>query len=414
MEITALNPHAKAALFFHNISSAKHSRTPIQIQLPIHTRPEYKPIPKPARIKPIPKPITTTSDILHLMDSLKLPIPPDIYTSLIKECTELGDPLKSIELHEHMRRSRFRFTLPLLNRLLLMYVSSGCLDRARQLFDQMFLRDFNSWAVLIAGCVENGEHGEAINLFVEMLHRQDMGNVGLDRMGFSVSGILVCVLKACLFTSDFELGTQVHCWLWKMGFSKSASLSCFLINFYGRLDCFEGAQTVFDHVRNPNTAVWTSRIVSFCSNGNFEEAVSVFKEMGREGVRENGYTFSTVLKACRKMGDIRCGQQVHANSIKSGLESDGYVQCALVDFYGKCGFLNDATRVFEMDINKKNDASCNAMLANYVRHGLCIEANEILRRMKMSGSRPCESVFNEVSFVCGSGVTENDVDEKYL
>ncbi|KAI3468524.1 hypothetical protein Pfo_025187 [Paulownia fortunei] len=410
MEIIVPNSHAQAALLHVNTSTpCIHLNTftansPIQIQLTLH-RPEYKP-PKPIRIKPAPK--------KPIPNPLKLPIPLDIYTSLIKECTKLGDPFKAIELHEHMRRRGLRLSLPLLNRILLMYVSSGCFEHARQLFDQMFLRDFNSWAVVIAGCVENGEHSEAIELFMHMLREKEFENVGDNQMGFSVSGIVVCVLKACLCTKDFELGRQVHGWLWKMGYSRSVALSSSLVNFYGKLKCFEGAQSVFEQARCRNTVIWTSRIVNFCSDDNFEEVVSVFKEMGREGVRKNGYTFSTVLKACGRMGDIGCGRQVHANVMKLGLESNGFVQCALVDLYGKCGFLNDATRMFEFGRNKRTGASCNAMVTNYMQHGLCIEAIKILYEMKMAGFKPCESVFKEVRFVCGSRVPENNMDEMYL
>ncbi|KAK6158545.1 hypothetical protein DH2020_005859 [Rehmannia glutinosa] len=388
MEIIAPHPHAKAALLListpYKYLNAFTANPPIQIQLPLH-RPEYK-TSKPIRIKSRPKksntkPVTTTSDVLHLMDSLKLPIPIDIYTSLIKECTELGDPLKAIELHEHVRRSG---------------------------------TDFNSWALVIAGCVENGEHSEAVNLFVRMLHEKEIENFGDSQMGFSVSGILVCVLKACLCTTDFKLGMQVHGWLLKMGYSRSVALSSFLINYYGKVKCSKGAQSVFEQVRCRNTVVWTSRIVNFCSDDKFVEVVSFFKEMGREGVRKNGYTFSTVLKACRRMGDVGCGRQVHANVTKLGLESDGFVQCALIDLYGKCGFMNDATRMFEIGRNKRNIASCNALLMNYMQHGLCREAMRVLYEMKMSGFEPSESVFNEVKIACGSRVPENNMNGIYL
>ncbi|KAH6820446.1 hypothetical protein C2S53_002604 [Perilla frutescens var. hirtella] len=378
-----------------------------QIQLPLH-RPEYKQPLKTVRItkKPNPKPVATTSDILRLMDGLKLPIPIDIYTSLIKECTKSGDPLKAIELHEHIRRSRIRLSLPLMNRILLMYVSGGCLEHAHQVFDEMFVRDFNSWAILIAGCVENGEDDGAIELFIKMLRDKELENAGANEMGFSVPGILVCVLKACLNTMDFEVGRQVHGWLWKMGFSRNACLSSFLISFYGKMKHYEGAQSVFEQVCHPDTAVWTSRIVNCCSNDNFEGAANVFKEMGREGVRKNEYTFSTVIKACRRMGDIRYGRQVHANAMKLGLESHSFVQCALVDLYGKCGFVSDAARVFEIGPSKKNNACYNAMFTNYMQHGHFVEAIKTLYQMKIAGVRPRKSMFNQVRFACGETLLE--------
>ncbi|KAG8375214.1 hypothetical protein BUALT_Bualt10G0077100 [Buddleja alternifolia] len=415
MKIIAPHPYAKPALLHVNISHENlHNFSPVRIQFPLH-RPlqpiKLKPPQKKSNTKPI---ITSTSDILHLMDSLKLPIPSDIYTSLIKECTELGDPLKAIELHDHMRKSGIRLNITLRNRLLLMYVSCECSGHARQLFDEMLQRDFNSWAVMIAGCIENGEHSEAIDLFIKMLRDKGFENVGDNQMGFSVSGILVCVLKACICTMDFELGMQVHGWLWKMGYSRNVVLSSFLINFYGKLKCFEGAQSVFEQARSRNTVVWTSRIVNFCSDDNFDGVVSVFKEMGREGVVKNRYTFSTVLKACGKTRDIVFGRQVHANVMKLGLESDGFVQCALVDLYGKCGFLSDATKMFEIGKSKQNSACCNAMLKNFIQHGFCIEAIKILYDMKVARLIPCESVFNEVRLMCGSNVLENKMDGKCL
>ncbi|GFP81521.1 pentatricopeptide repeat-containing protein at1g31790 [Phtheirospermum japonicum] len=411
MEVIAPNPHAKPALLhLQNTPNKLLKPNPqIQTRLLLH-RPEYKP-PKPIRIKSVPKnpktkPVTTTtSDVLLLMDSLKLPIPADIYTSLIKECTKSGDSLKAIELHQHVRKSGLRLGVPFLNRILLMHVSCGCFEHARQLFDQMFLRDFNSWAIVIAGCVENDEHDEAIKLFVKMLREKGFEKAGDKEMGLSVSGILVCVLKACLCTMDFELGAQVHGWLWKMGYSKSVALSSFLISYYGKAKCFEGAESVFEHVPCRSTSAWTSRIVNYCNDGGFDEAVRVFKEMGREGVRKNGYTFSAVLKACRRMGDIGIGRQVHANLMKLGLESDGYVHCALVDMYGKCGFIKDAARVFKVG---RYNASCNAMVKNYVRNGHRFEAIKVLYQMRVYGFEPCESVFDEVKLVCGSEVSEND------
>ncbi|CAA0820405.1 Pentatricopeptide repeat-containing protein [Striga hermonthica] len=152
-----------------------------------------------------------------------------------------------------------------------------------------------------------------------------------NQMCFSVSGILVCVLRACLQTMKFELGVQVHGWSCKMGFSRSVVLSSFLISYYGRAKFLVGAERVFEQERFKNTAVWTSRIVNFCNDDKFEEAICVFKDMGREGVRKNGYTFSAVLRACRKTGYTECGQQVYANVIKLGLDSNSYVQRALLD-----------------------------------------------------------------------------------
>ncbi|CAA0820408.1 Unknown protein [Striga hermonthica] len=211
MEITVPKTHTKPRLPLHMKSTPYKTpppNPPTQLQLPLH-RPEHKP-PKPIRTgNPKTRPVTTTSDVLRLMDSLRFPVPLDIYALLVGECAESGDPSKAVELHDHVRRSRLRLGVGMLNRIMLMHVSCGSLAHARQVFDQMLVTDFNSWAVVIAACVENGEYDEAIELFVKMLRGKGFKNVDdKNQMCFSVSGILVCVLRACLQTMKFELGVQ--------------------------------------------------------------------------------------------------------------------------------------------------------------------------------------------------------------
>ncbi|KAL2525352.1 Pentatricopeptide repeat-containing protein [Abeliophyllum distichum] len=427
MEITAFHlkapPHHvytssdkhKNYILHKNITLIKHQSTPkhpIQIQLPLH-RPKSVPI-QPVEVKPQPRktnptPRTTTSDILYLMDSLNLTIPLDIYISLIKECTKIGDPLKAIELHLHMRKSGVCLNITLANRLLLMYMCCGCFEYARQLFDQMRVRNFNSRAVMIAGYVENGKHREAIDLFIEMLIEEKFRDAHDDEIKFAVSGTLVCVLKACVNTTDLELGMQIHGWLLKMGFSRNAVLTSFLISFYGKCKCSAGAEICFDKVCCRNTAVWTARIANFCREEKFEGAVNVFREMGREGVKKNSYTFSSVLKACGQMGDGGyCGRQVHANVIKVGAEFNGYVQCALIDVYGRYGLVKDATRAFKTSEDTRTIACWNAMLTAFIQHGFCIQAIKLLYKMKAAGLVPPESLFNEVKLICGSRNLEQD------
>ncbi|KAL5079970.1 hypothetical protein RYX36_008391 [Vicia faba] len=108
---------------------------------------------------------------------------------------------------------------------------------------------------------------------------------------------------------------------------------------------------------------WTAKIVSGCKERHFSEALGDFKEMGRVGVKKDSFTFSSVLKACGRMQNHgSCGEQVHADTIKLGFDSDSYVQCSLIAMYGRSGLLQDARLVFETTRNERNVDSWNAML----------------------------------------------------
>ncbi|KAG5592352.1 hypothetical protein H5410_042866 [Solanum commersonii] len=364
--ITSKNSKKWIPITTHSISN-----TPLQFQLPLH-KPHYK-IHQPIKpeIKKTTNPSCTISDVLRLMDSLGFNIPVDIYVSLIKECTESRDSLNAVEVYEHICKSDVVPSLPLLNRLLLMLVVCGCFEHARQLFDKMRVRNSKSWAAMIAGCVENGECEGALRLFMEM--QSEAGN--LCKCGDLIDdGILVCVLKACVEMMNLELGKQIHGWLLKLG-------NCEI--------------------------VWTARIGNLCKEEQFEGAIRIFREMVREGVKKNTFTFSSALKACGKLRDAGCcGQQVHATSVKVGLDTDSYVRCSLIDMYGKYGLLRDAQRVFNAREDKSNIACWNAMLMGCIQHGFGVEAMKVLYEMKEAGLQPHESLINEVLLVCGSSNIE--------
>ncbi|XP_062146758.1 pentatricopeptide repeat-containing protein At1g31790 [Alnus glutinosa] len=347
---------------------------------------------------------TTTSDVLRLMDSLGLRIPPDIYASLIRECTLTADSTRAAELHHHISRSGLRAPLSLLNRLLLMNVSCGLLDTARQLFDRMTLKNFISWATMIVGYANDAHYDEAISLFVKMQDQFTM-------LEFP-TWIIVCVLEACVCTSSMGLGKQIHGCLHKLGVAnRDLFLTSSLIDFYGKMKCREGADFVFNQLSTHNTMTWTARIICSCREEHFRDVFSYFKEMGRAGIKKSTFTFSSVLRACGRIDqdDGNCGRQVHANAIKLGLDRDAFVQCGLVDMYGRSGLLRDAKLVFEMVDDKRNVACWNAMAAGYMRNGFNIEAIKFLYRMKAAGVLPPESLINEVRIACGNDKVERNV-----
>lgn len=402
--------------------------SPTQIHLPlkkpnnlqqIHNRPHLLPPPPPIISPPNKKTKTTTTtaanndtnhltDVLRLMDGLGLPIPLDIYTSLIKECTETRDPTGAMALVAHINKSGIRPGLQFLNRILLMYVSCGLIENAHQLFDKMPVKDCNSWAAMVAGFIENDKYEEAISLFVEMRRNHRRKRRDTYMLGFPYSWIIVCILKACVQTMNLGLGKQIHGWLTKIGYSSDLFVSSSLMNLYGKFRCIEGVDFVFDRMPcRGNTVVWTAKIVSHCREENFDEVLNVFNEMGRKGVKKNEFTFSSVLRACGRMEDDgQCGEKVHASVIKLGLESNNFVQCGLVDMYSKCGLLRNARMVFEMVGEERTEACWNAMLTGYIQHGHCIEAIKVIYAMKSAGLQPQESLLDEVRFTCGGSNLE--------
>ncbi|KAI3439749.1 uncharacterized protein J3R85_004393 [Psidium guajava] len=338
---------------------------------------------------------TATTDVLRLLDGLRVTVSPDIYVSLIKECTENGDSAGALELHKHIRRSGLRPSLQLLNRVLLMYAVCGCLVSARKVFEGMLQRDFNSWAILTVGYVEEGEYEEAISLFLRMLCCINVSEIP--------SWIVVCILKACVHSVNKDLGEQVHGWLLKQGSGDENPLPRSLIDFYGKFNCPDCANIIFQQLSSHNSAIWTAKLAYDCSGHHYDMVFSNFREIERAGIRKSRSMFLSVLKACgRVKDDGKCGRQVHAKAIKVGVESDAFVQSGLVDMYGQLGLLRDARTVFDMVRKKKSITFWNAMIKGYIKHGFSVEAIKLLYQMKEAGLTLQEDLLDEVRIASGS------------
>ncbi|RZC43424.1 hypothetical protein C5167_036373 [Papaver somniferum] len=357
-------------------------------------------------------------DVLRLMDNMHFPIPADMYASLLKECTDIKDIVGGAQVHAHMmtnHHTNIQHSLPpppprrllLANRLLLMYASCGHLDSARQLFDKMTIKDSISWLIMIAAHVDHYSPEEALHLFSRMMTQQQR----CQDLKLSIPS----VLRACIHTEDFGLGKQVHCLVFKLGHTEDFITCTSFIDLYAKFRCLNDSQRVFDQVLpcRRDTVTWTSLMVAYCKAGYFEVVIELFKKMSRAGVKKNGFTISTVLRACgrfsRGADDYEndrglCGKQVHADAIKLGVvESHLYVQCSLVAMYGKCGLMKDSRMAFDWRecSSKRNDDVCwSAMLNTYMQHGSYKEAIKLLYLMKNIGIEPPESILNSLRIAC--------------
>lgn len=345
---------------------------------------------------PITSPGCTTSDVLQLMDALCLPVPPDMYSSFIRECSSTAHSHGADDLHAHITQGGLQLPpLSLLNRLLLMHVSCNRLDVARHLFDGMPSKDFNSWATMIVAYLNSDDYQEAMDLFLKMLHHISMFEFP--------AWIMVCLLKLCACTTNWDLGKQVHGCSLKLGYANNLFLASCLINLYGKSGCLESADMVFNQLAHHNFLTWMARLINHSREDLFFQVFRDFMEIGKSGIKKNTLMFSSVLKACARMhNDGRCGQQVHADAIKLGLDTDAYVQCGLVDMYGKSGLLRDAKKVFEMSSDRRNNACWNAMLGSYIRNESYLEAIKLIYEMKAAGLQLQQSLLDELRIACGS------------
>ncbi|KAF3657697.1 putative oryzain alpha chain-like [Capsicum annuum] len=102
--------------------------------------------------------------------------------SVLSACAQVGDLYLGLWVHEYMKGSRQKSFLlsnaNLATALIDMYSKCGSLERARDVFDQLVVKDVVSFNAMIMGLALNGKGNEALKHFSKMLELNLCPNAG--------------------------------------------------------------------------------------------------------------------------------------------------------------------------------------------------------------------------------------------
>lgn len=155
------------------------------------------------------------------------------------------------------------------------------------------------------------------------------------------------------------------------------------------------AQKVFDQIPQPNLYTWNALLRAYASSDDPIRSLFIFVRMLHECPDiPNKFTFPVLIKAASSVGDdANLGKAIYGMAVKLRLGSDLFILNSLVRFYGACGNLDMAYKVFR-SIQIKDVVSWNSMIGAYVHGGCPDMALELFRVMEVENVKP-----NEVTMV---------------
>lgn len=169
------------------------------------------------------------------------------------------------------------------------YSKNGELDESVKLFDKTKgERNYVTWNSMMSSYIINGQHREALGLYVAMCRL----SVDYSRSTFSV------LFRACSCLCSFRQGQLLHAHLIKTPFQVNVYVGTALVDFYSKCGHLADAQRSFISIFSPNVAAWTSLINGHAYHGLRSEAILLFGSMLHQGVVLNAATFVGVLSAC--------------------------------------------------------------------------------------------------------------------
>ncbi|KAB1227226.1 hypothetical protein CJ030_MR1G007859 [Morella rubra] len=295
---------------------------------------------------------------------------------------------KGIQLHTMVIKSGFDSTIFVCNSLINMYSKSGMVRDARAVFDCMDNRDEVSWNGMVAGYLANGLELEALEMFCQMR----LVGVTLTQMIFATT------IKLCANLQELGFVSQLHCLVLKTGYGFDHNIRTTLMVAYSKCSVMDDAFQLFSTMHGfQNVVSWTAMIGGYLRNGGRSQAVNLFCQMNREGVRPNHFTYSTILTAQPAISAF----QVHAQVIKTNCEKSPSVGTALLDAYIKMDYVDEASIVFGL-IDDKDIVTWSAMIAGYAQRGDAEGAAKTFLQLAKERVKPNEFTFCSVINACAS------------
>ncbi|XP_010103685.2 pentatricopeptide repeat-containing protein At2g22410, mitochondrial [Morus notabilis] len=385
-----------------------------------------------------------------------------MYNSLIRGYSNSDDPETSLLLYRRMTGSGLspnEFTLPFVlkvcagmsayweavvvhgqavklgigsqvcvqNALMNVYVVSGLIKCARQVFDEIYERTLVSWNTMIGGYSRVGFCGEAFWLF------QEMRELGMRPDKFT----FVHLLSVCSQSCDLDFGRFVHLYVEISGIEIDQIVRNALLDMYAKCGNLQSAQTIFDRMSDKNVVSWTSVVTAYAKNGlvesakeffdqmpvknvvswnamiscyvregQFKEALDLFQEMRISNVFPDEATLVCVLSACSQIGDLVVGREIHKYLCNSNIALTITLSNSLIDMYAKCGALQTAIHHF-LTAPRRNLVSWNVIVGALALHGCGLEAIEKFEEMQGHGIWPDKFTFTGLLSACShSGLVD--------
>lgn len=157
-----------------------------------------------------------------------------------------------------------------------------------------------------------------------------------------------------------------------------------LLHLYASTGQATDARRLFDGMPHRDVASWNSLLGAYIENvGSWVEVLDLFKRMMYQGIGGDHISMVIVFSACRKIGSLEFGKEVHAYVIKMGIGPALSLNNALLGMYAKHGEMDAAQCLFN-EMGAMRDVVSHTILFNgYVDIGCVDLARGIFDQMRV-------------------------------
>lgn len=285
---------------------------------------------------------------------------PFSFSIAVRACTSIGSYTLGKLMHAAVITHGFETNLPVMNSILDMYCRCGCLSEANQYFHEMNQKDLISWNTLITG-YERLDSTESLHIFSQM-----------ESEGFSPNCFtFTSVTAACANLAVLNCGQQVHGGIVRRGLDGNLALANALIDMYAKCGSISDSCKVFSEMNCRDLVSWTAMMIGYGAHGYGKEAVELFDEMIRSGIRPDKIVFMAVLSACSHAGLVDEGLRYFKSMMGDyKITPNQEIYGCVVDLLGRAGRVEEAYELIESMPFKPDESVWGAILGACKAHKL--------------------------------------------
>ncbi|KAM0906189.1 hypothetical protein ACQ4PT_016882 [Festuca glaucescens] len=315
------------------------------------------------------------------------------YTSILQSRVAAGSLWTGRQLHGRLLVSGLGSDTVLATKLVDLYAARGQVGHAHCLFDGMPKRNVFLWNMMIRAYAREGPQEAAVQLY------RGMAEHGVEPDNFTYP----LMLKACVALLDLETGREVHERISDTRWGEDVFLCAGLVDMYAKCGCMDDARAVFDGIAMRDVVVWNSMIAAYGQNGWPMEALSLCRDMAKNGVRSTIATLVSTISAVANAAALPRGRELHGFGWRRGFGQQDKLKTSLVGMYAKSGWVQVACILFDQ-LTKRELVSWNAMICGYGMHGHADKALKLFNKMRVEALvTPDNITFVGVLSACNHG-----------
>ncbi|KAJ8617544.1 hypothetical protein MRB53_013730 [Persea americana] len=356
---------------------------------------------------------------------------------VLKSCTSLRCLHFGRGVHGMMVVMGFQHDVFAASALLDFYSKCGCLGDARQLFDRVPQRSLVTWNAMILAYAQNGFWVEALRVLDgvgDEVEVSSWNSLIAGCVNYGDGGLALEMLGRMLGSGPFSVKPNLATFNTLLPVIPTISSLAWLKEFHGFVIRWQGvivmesvdderlkstitagyahhgfmvySARLFDGILLKTSHLWNSMISGFIDSRQTDEAFRLFRKMA---VQKNNSEFETFSKVSLTLLLPECapssltGLEIHGHAYRRGLECDTSVNNALIAMYARRGDLELSNRVFER-IPEKDVISWNTMVSCYARDHDYDRAFSLFSQMHSHDVKPDEFTFSSILNGCGHSV----------